>query len=265
MGRPPILSPARLRQARLQAGQGLTHAGIGLRLGVSRSWISELIRQHGTLPAPGTLFEDTGAAGAGPPSRGGTAPGQHAGPAGGGGEQDAGNGDGPGTGGRPAGGGTGAGQGSGGSGDDRTSAESGGEGASWQVARRIESGTVACRYAGATLVHAFTSRIGAQGLLAAGTGAPADDLGILMCTQMSFTLGALTLESSSLRRARSRPNRLVMSPGGSAAGSSRSSPRPCPGPGGRQRPAAVRHQWLMTVRRGALCPREPRRYRQRGT
>jgi hypothetical protein len=196
MGRPPILSPARLRQARLQAGQGLTHAGIGLRLGVSRSWISELIRQHGTLPAPGTLFEDTGAAGAGPPSRGGTAPGQHAGPAGGGGEQDAGNGDGPGTGGRPAGGGTGAGQGSGGSGDDRTSAESGGEGASWQVARRIESGTVACRYAGATLVHAFTSRIGAQGLLAAGTGAPADDLGILMCTQMSFTLGALTLEQA---------------------------------------------------------------------
>ncbi len=174
MGRPPILSPARLRQARLQAGQGLTHAEIGLRLGVSRSRISELIKQHGTLPAPGTLFE-----------------------------QDAGNGDGPGTGGQPAGGGTGAGQGSGGSGDDRTGAESGGEGASWQVARRIESGTVACRYAGAMLVHAFTDRIGAQGLLTAGTGAPAagagapaDDLGILMCTQMSFTLGALTLEQA---------------------------------------------------------------------
>src|SRR5208282_5870316 len=52
MGRPPILSPARLRQARLQAGQGLTHAEIGLRLGVSRSRISELIKQHGTLPTP---------------------------------------------------------------------------------------------------------------------------------------------------------------------------------------------------------------------
>jgi len=174
MGRPPILSPARLRQARQWAGQGLTHAEIGLKLGVSRSRISELIKQHGTLPAPGTLFE-----------------------------QDAGNGDGPGTGGQPAGGGTGAGQGSGGSGDDRTGAESGGEGASWQVARRIESGTVACRYAGAMLVHAFTDRIGAQGLLTAGTGAPAagagapaDDLGILMCTQMSFTLGALTLEQA---------------------------------------------------------------------
>ena len=203
MGRPPILSSARLRQARLWAGQGLTHAEIGLRLGVSRSRISELIKQHGTLPAPGPLFEDTGAAGAGPPSRDGTAHGRHAGPAGGGGEQDAGNGDGPGTGGQPAGGGTGAGQGSGGSGDDRTGAGSGGEGASWQVARRIESGTVACRYAGAMLVHAFTDRIGAQGLLTAGTGAsaagagaPADDLGILMCTQMSFTLGALTLEQA---------------------------------------------------------------------
>ena len=64
MGRPPILSSARLRQARLQAGQGLTHAEIGLRLGVSRSRITELIKQHGTLLAPEALFEsdteDTG-------------------------------------------------------------------------------------------------------------------------------------------------------------------------------------------------------------
>src|SRR6266702_6390463 len=81
MGRPPILSPARLRQARQWAGQGLTHAEIGRRLGVSRSRISELIKQHGTLPAPGLLFggtEDTEAAGPGPAARGGdgTAPGQ---------------------------------------------------------------------------------------------------------------------------------------------------------------------------------------------
>ena len=60
MGRPPILSTARLRQARLQAGQGLTHAEIGRKLGVSRSRITELIKQHGTLPAPGSLFGDTG-------------------------------------------------------------------------------------------------------------------------------------------------------------------------------------------------------------
>src|SRR5712691_616643 len=172
MGRPPILSPARLRQARQWAGQGLTHAEIGRRLSVSRSRISELIKQHGTLPAPSPLFEDedTEAAGTGPAGRDGedTAP--------------------AGT----------AGQGAGGSGDDRDDAE----GASWRVARRIESGTVAGRYAGAMQVHAFTHRIGAQGLLTAGTGASprtgagAGDLGILACTQMSFTLGALTLEQT---------------------------------------------------------------------
>ncbi|HUY50911.1 MAG TPA: helix-turn-helix domain-containing protein [Streptosporangiaceae bacterium] len=186
MGRPPILSAARLRQARQRAGQGLTHAEIGVRLGVSRSRISELLKKHGTLPAPDRLSGDTGGAGAaggtGEPAQTardgeGTAPGQHAGTAegttGGDGEQDTG-GDG-----------------------------SGGEGATWQVARRIESGTVACRYAGAMLVHAFTDRIGARGLLAAGTGAsaagagaPAAGLGVLVCTQMSFTLGALTLEQA---------------------------------------------------------------------
>jgi hypothetical protein len=53
------------------------------------------------------------------------------------------------------------------------------------------------------LAHAFTDRIGARGLLIAGTGAsaagagaPVDDLGVLVCTQMSFTLGALTLEQA---------------------------------------------------------------------
>src|ERR1019366_2354199 len=78
-----------------------------------------------------------------------------------------------------------------------------GEGVTWRVAARIETGTVACRYAGAMLVHAFTDRIGARGLLSAGTGtsaagagALADDLGILVSTQMSFTLGALTIEQT---------------------------------------------------------------------
>src|SRR5258708_4172468 len=59
MGRPPILSPARLRQARQWAGQGLTHAEIGARLGVSRSRITELISKHGTLPAAHPLPADT--------------------------------------------------------------------------------------------------------------------------------------------------------------------------------------------------------------
>src|SRR5260370_14129 len=57
MGRPPILSPARLRQARLWAGQGLTHAEIGCRLGVSPSPLPELIKPHRTLPAPRRPFE----------------------------------------------------------------------------------------------------------------------------------------------------------------------------------------------------------------
>ncbi|MFI5082520.1 MAG: hypothetical protein ACHQCE_15705, partial [Streptosporangiales bacterium] len=204
MGRPPILSPARLRQARTWAGQGLTHAGIGRKLGVSRSRITELIKQHGVLLTPGTLSGDADDTGADPAARdgGGTGPGQHAGTAGGDGEQDTGGSDGAGTGQRA---GAGAGQGTGGSGGDRTGAEGDRDSGSWRVATRIESGTVACRYAGAMLVHAFTSRIGAQGLPRAGTGASAGtsasgagagDLGILVCTQMSFTLGALTLEQA---------------------------------------------------------------------
>src|SRR6266702_1697836 len=125
MGRPPVLSPAQLRQARTWAGQGLTHAEIGRKLGLSRSRISELIKKQGTLHATDPLFEDTDD----DTDDGGT---------GGEGEQDT---DRAGT----------AGQ-QGGAGGD-------GGGASWQVARRIETGTVACRYAGAMLVHAFTHRI----------------------------------------------------------------------------------------------------------
>jgi transcriptional regulator with XRE-family HTH domain len=68
MGRPPILSPARLRQARTWAGQGLTHAEIGRKLGVSRSRISELIKQHGVLLTPGTLPGDADDTGADPPA-----------------------------------------------------------------------------------------------------------------------------------------------------------------------------------------------------
>ena len=181
MGRPPLLSPARLRQARTWAGQGLTHAEIGRKLGVSRSRISELLKQHGVLPAPSPLSGGTGKAGG--TGSGGTGADDEqadarapAGPADHDGGQDP--------------------------GDRAAGAGAGGEGAGWRVAARIETGTVACRYAGAMLVHAFTDRIGARGLLSAGTGAsaarhtPADDLGILVCTQMSFTLGALTLEQT---------------------------------------------------------------------
>src|SRR5216684_4947181 len=132
MGRPPILSSARLPQARLQAGQGLTHAEIGLRLGVSRSRITELIKQHGTLPAPGSLFddtgEDTGARDMGEPARPArdsedTAHGQHAGTTSG--DRD-GPGDGPAPGqhaGQQTCGDAGTGQKTPGSRDGRTAAE----------------------------------------------------------------------------------------------------------------------------------------------
>src|SRR5258708_4127690 len=200
MGRPPILSPARLRRARTWAGQGLTHAEIGRRLGVSRSRITELIKQHGTLPAPGPLFEDaedTEAAGADPSARDGqdTAPGQRAG------TDRAGpgcSGDGTragGTAGQRTCGDAGTGQETRASRDGRTADAEGdaeGDDATWRVARRIETGTVACRYAGAMLVHAFTDRIGAPGLLSAGTGAsaarpgpPAADPGLPAFTPIS--------------------------------------------------------------------------------
>ena len=139
MGRPPLLSPARLRQARTWAGQGLTHAEIGRKLGVSRSRISELLKQHGVLPGPSPLFDDTGEASAG----GAGADGEQAGA------------------GAPA------------DTADHDGGQDPGDRAGWRVAARIESGTVACRYAGAMLVHAFTDRIGARGLLSAGTGASA--------------------------------------------------------------------------------------------
>ena len=180
MGRPPLLSPAQLRQARTWAGQGLTHAEIGRKLGVSRSRISELLKQHGVLLGPSPLFGDTGeVAGPGPAAPARTTSWPTRAPAG---TRITTAGRTPAT---ALGGG-----------------DAGGEGAGWRVAARIETGTVACRYAGAMLVHAFTDRIGARGLLSAGTGASAagaywaDDLGILVCTQMSFTLGALTLEQT---------------------------------------------------------------------
>ena len=70
-GPPAILSPARLRQARRQAGQGLTHAEIGRKLGMSRSRITEMIKQHGVMLIPGTLSGDADDTGADPAARDG--------------------------------------------------------------------------------------------------------------------------------------------------------------------------------------------------
>lgn len=64
---------------------------------------------------------------------------------------------------------------------------------------RIGAGVVACRWAGAMLVHAFTDRLHAGGVLteAVGPGSDAarfDDVGLLAATSMAFTLGAGTVE-----------------------------------------------------------------------
>ncbi|HWS57452.1 MAG TPA: hypothetical protein VN257_02855, partial [Actinotalea sp.] len=64
---------------------------------------------------------------------------------------------------------------------------------------RIRAGVVACRWAGAMLVHAFTHRLDATAVLtqAVGPGSEAarfDDVGLLAATSMAFTLGAGTIE-----------------------------------------------------------------------
>ena len=194
-----------LRQARTWAGQGLTHAEIGRKLGMSRSRITELIKQHGVLLTPGTLSGDADDTGADPAARdgGGTGPGQHAGTTG----RRANRTPAAATAPEPAA-----------SAPAPAPARAAGEAAMtgpapratgtagagrWRPADRVRDGCLPLR--GRDAVHAFTSRIGAQGLLRSGTGASAgtgasgagvDDLGILVCTQMSFTLGALTMEQA---------------------------------------------------------------------
>ena len=68
------------------------------------------------------------------------------------------------------------------------------------------AGAYPSRYAGAMLTHAFTTAIGAAGILQAGCGlAGADaaaDLAVLNATAMGFTLGALTLEQTKHLQAR---------------------------------------------------------------
>ena len=64
---------------------------------------------------------------------------------------------------------------------------------------RIGRGVFFSRYAGAMLMHAFTDRVGATGLLSgaaghAGGAARFDDVGLLAATSMAFVLGAGTVE-----------------------------------------------------------------------
>lgn len=170
-GRPPALTPAQARQARLQAGAGATHGQIAGRLGVSRPLIAGLIGQLGPLYPQGELP--------------GTSPAEDDQP-----EQDQAGDD---------------------QAEDPAAAaaaeeeeeEEGCGGA--QPARPYHCqpagpGVYRSRYAGAMLTHAFTSAIGAEAILTAGCGlegaGAAGDLAVLNATAMGFTLGALTLEQT---------------------------------------------------------------------
>jgi len=70
---------------------------------------------------------------------------------------------------------------------------------------RIETGTHACRYAGAMLLHPYLHRVGAEGIFATVTGGPArryDDLGVLSTATLGFAWGIDTVEGAKhLRRA----------------------------------------------------------------
>jgi hypothetical protein len=66
---------------------------------------------------------------------------------------------------------------------------------------RVRQGTFFSRYAGAMLLHAFSDRVGASGVLAGAVGVPPaagsarfDDVALLAATSMVFGLGAATVE-----------------------------------------------------------------------
>jgi len=193
-GRPAGLTPGQVRQARSWAGAGVTHGEIARRLAVSRPLITALIGSHGPL-YPQDELPGTGQAG-----HDGNAPQDQPAPQA---AED-----------QPS--------------EDRAAAaaeqqqeeqqqqqqeeeeEEEEEEQQQQEARPYHcqpaAGAYRSRYAGAMLTHAFTTAIGAAGILEAGCGlAGADaaaDLAVLNATAMGFTLGALTLEQTKHLQAR---------------------------------------------------------------
>ena len=175
-GRPAGLTPGQVRQARSWAGAGVTHGEIARRLAVSRPLITALIGSHGPL-YPQDELPGTGQAG-GDGNAPQDQPAPHA-------AED-----------QPS--------------EDRAAAAGQEQEEEQQEARRYHcqpaAGAYRSRYAGAMLTHAFTTAIGAAGILEAGCGlAGADaaaDLAVLNATAMGFTLGALTLEQTKHLQAR---------------------------------------------------------------
>ncbi|HUY45681.1 MAG TPA: hypothetical protein VMV92_08145 [Streptosporangiaceae bacterium] len=170
MGRPPDLSPAQVRQARIWAGQRVSHAEIGRRLGVPRSVVTETLgRSGGPIEETAGLFEPAGTA---------TGPGDA------GGAEAAG---------RPGDEGSGAGE---------PGAGEPGAGVVPAAGARISEGVLATRYAGAMLVHAYAHRLGMAALpgqavagVPGGAGGPRyDDIGVLCAVQAAFSLGFVSVE-----------------------------------------------------------------------
>ncbi len=179
-GRPAGLTPGQVRQARSWAGAGVTHGEIARRLAVSRPLITALIGRHGPLypqdELPGTSQAGHDASQDPPaPQSADDQPSEGRAAAAAGQEQE-----------------------------EQQPEEEQPEARPYHC--QPAAGAYPSRYAGAMLTHAFTTAIGAAGILQAGCGlAGADaaaDLAVLNATAMGFTLGALTLEQTKHLQAR---------------------------------------------------------------
>jgi hypothetical protein len=213
-GRPPSLTPAQVRQARSEAGAGVTHGEIARRLKVSRPLIVALPGQHGPLYPQGELPGTAGRAGQ---AADGTA--EHPGTAPQAGDDQAGDDQAAAAAGDDQAGddqaaaaagdqqagdeqdqGVAAAAGDQQAGEDQEEERGGAAPARPYHCQPASPGAYRSRYAGAMLTHAFTTAIGAAGILAAGCGLDgadaAADLAVLNATAMGFTLGALTLEQA---------------------------------------------------------------------
>ena len=185
-GRPPRLSERQVRQARGWLLAGWTQQAVADRFGVARSVISELRARLGPLPVqdelPETTEPDAGQATA-EPDTAETAEQASA-------EQASAE-----T----------AEQAAGQAVPETVPGVSAGAGMPVAGSARIGDGSYPCRYAGATLLHAYLARVGAEGVFATLTGGPArryDDLAVLSAATLGFALGTGTVEGAKhLRRA----------------------------------------------------------------
>jgi len=166
-GRPPKLTARQVTQARTWAGAGWTQQAIADRFAVARSVIGELLARLGPAPVQGTL----------PTSPEPVEPVEPAEPVEGAGVQ-----------GEVVQGGL----------DQEAEVEVPVQvGARSVGSARIGTGTFACRYAGAMLLHPYLHLVGAEDVFATLTGAPSrryDDLAVLTTATLAFALGADTIE-----------------------------------------------------------------------